>query len=189
MSVLTEKATAANVNEASMADFLNPNSMLTPGFAGAVTMMITNVLCTLFAIPVALTGLAISALFGTLVVVSAGSLFRKSIYYVLNSLIIFCVAMGSGTIAYDIERKAALRQITLSYAGSARAQTLSDDGTTSEHYINALEKITNDPTLTAAQKMKKIADFNKTWNSEQLSNLDPKHKSDGFFKSWSITGK
>lgn len=79
MSVLTEKATAAHDNEASMTDFLNPNSMLTPGFAGAVTMMITNVLCALFTIPVAPTGLAISALFGTLVVVSAGSLFRKSI--------------------------------------------------------------------------------------------------------------
>ncbi len=188
MSDIAEKATIAN-NEASMTDFLNPNSMLTPGFAGAVTMMITNVLCALFAIPVALTGLAVSALFGALVVVAAGSLLRKSIYYILNSLIIFCVAMGSGNIAHEIEQRPALVQVTWSYTNSAQAQTVSGNGNTSEIYIKALEEITNDPNLTAAEKMKKIADFNTAWNSEQSSNSAPKWKSGGFFKSWSVTGK
>ncbi len=34
---------------ASFADFLNPNSMITPGAAGAFTMVITNTLCQQFA--------------------------------------------------------------------------------------------------------------------------------------------
>ena len=187
MSNVTEIATTATDAETSMTDFLNPNSMLTPGFAGAVTMMITNVLCALFAIPVALTGLAVSALFGTLVVVSAGSLFRKSIYYVSNSLIIFCVAMGSGNIAHEIEQQPVSANLSLSYTSSAHAQTVSSNNTTSEHYIKALEEITNDPNLTMVQKIEKIAEFNNNWNSEQSSGLAPEHKSDGFFKSWSVT--
>ena len=43
--------------------------------------------------------------------------------------------------------------------------------------------------LRTVQKMKNIEDFNNAWNSEQSSNLTPKHKSGGFFKSWSVTGK
>jgi len=39
------------------AEFLNPNSMITPGAAGAITMVITNTLCQQFAqLPLNYTG-------------------------------------------------------------------------------------------------------------------------------------
>ncbi|MDH3195408.1 MAG: hypothetical protein OEL78_03745 [Hyphomicrobiales bacterium] len=189
MSDVTERANAAIDNKAAVVDFLNPDSMLTPGIAGSLTMMITNVLCAYFVIPVPLTGLAISALFGTLVVVSAGSLLRKSIYYVLNSLIIFCVAMGTGNIAHEFEQKIASNRLALSYVSSAGAQIVPGNGTISEQYIRAVEEITNNPNLTPDEKMQQIADFNMAWNSEQSSESAPKQKSDGFFKPWSVTDK
>ena len=45
--------------------------MLTPGVAGAMTMMITNALWQNFALPPAYTGLALSFIFGLLVLAAA----------------------------------------------------------------------------------------------------------------------
>jgi hypothetical protein len=75
--------------------FLNPASMLTPGFAGALTMMITNALVQQFSVEPGYVGLAVSFLFGTLIFAQKGRLWARLVYYVLNSLIIFCVAMGA----------------------------------------------------------------------------------------------
>jgi hypothetical protein len=75
--------------------FLNPSSMLTPGFAGALTMMITNALVGQFSIEPGYAGLGVSFLFGTLVLSHKGKLWTRVVYYVLNSLVIFCVAMGA----------------------------------------------------------------------------------------------
>ena len=80
---------------AQMQDFLNPNSMLTPGMAGGMTMLITNALCQHFPLPNDLTGLGISFLFGLLVFVATGPFWQRSVYYLLNSLVIFCVAAGA----------------------------------------------------------------------------------------------
>ena len=76
-------------------DFLNPNSMLTPGMAGGMTMLITNALCQHFPLPNDLTGLGLSFLFGLLVFVATGPMWQRSVYYLLNSLVIFCVAAGA----------------------------------------------------------------------------------------------
>ena len=49
-------------------EFLNPNSMITPGAAGAFAMVITNTLCQQFAqLPLNYTGLAVSFAFGSVV--------------------------------------------------------------------------------------------------------------------------
>lgn len=81
------------------AEFLNPNSMMTPGAAGAFTMVITNTLCQQFdSLPLNYTGLAVSLMFGTLVFGYGASLARKMMYFFINSLIIFVVAMGSSAI-------------------------------------------------------------------------------------------
>jgi hypothetical protein len=83
-------------------DFLNPKSMSTPGFAGAITMLITNTISFQFGLSdrwPAFIGLIISFLFGTLVM-AKGSLsgWERAVYYVLNSVIIFAVAVGTNTI-------------------------------------------------------------------------------------------
>ena len=50
-------------------DFLNPESMITPGVAGGITMTITNTLTSQFSLPGRWTALAISFLRGLLVLV------------------------------------------------------------------------------------------------------------------------
>ncbi len=173
-------------NDAIATDFLNPNSMLTPGFAGGVTMMITNALCAIFVIPVALTGLAISALFGTLVIATTGSWLQKGVYYVLNSLIIFCVAMGSGNLANQIERRPGTNGAALSLVSPAHAQVAIGGETKSGLYLQELEKITADQSLSNDQKMKKIETFNQNWRARQLPNSNSGQENGVFFKSWSI---
>lgn len=77
-------------------DFLNPASMMTPGVAGALTMMIANTVSQQFDAPVSWVALMVAFLCGAVVwTADAESVIRKSIFYVLNSLIIFCVAAGS----------------------------------------------------------------------------------------------
>lgn len=83
-------------------EFLNPSSMLTPGLAGGMTMGITNVLSGQFGFApggTAYAGLGLSFLFGLLVWVNEDvSRLKKAVFYVLNSLVIFVVAVGSNTV-------------------------------------------------------------------------------------------
>jgi hypothetical protein len=79
--------------------FLTPEAMLTPGVAGAMTMMIANALAQSFELPRAYTGLALSFTIGLLVLVAAKTLIAKIVFYVLNSLVIFCVAAGASGLA------------------------------------------------------------------------------------------
>ena len=82
-------------------EFLNPSSMLTPGLAGGMTMGITNSLAGQFALlppGPAYVGLGLSFLFGLLVWVNQDvSRLKRFVLYVLNSLVIFVVAVGSNT--------------------------------------------------------------------------------------------
>jgi hypothetical protein len=75
--------------------FLTPEAMLTSGVAGAMTMMITNTLWQNFELPRAYTGIALSFIFGLLVLAATKTLIMKIVFYVLNSLVIFCVAAGA----------------------------------------------------------------------------------------------
>lgn len=83
-------------------EFLNPGSMLTPGMAGGMTMAMTNVLSGQLHIEApgpAYLGLGLSFLFGLLVFVGDEiSWLKRGVYYVLNSLVIFVVAIGSNTV-------------------------------------------------------------------------------------------
>jgi hypothetical protein len=83
-----------NSNSA-LQEFLTPEAMLTPGVAGSMTMMITNALALNFDLSRAWTGLVLSFIFGILVLVSAKGLLAKLAFYILNSLVIFCVALGA----------------------------------------------------------------------------------------------
>jgi hypothetical protein len=79
--------------------FLTPESMLTPGAAGGVTTLISNTLYSSFGLPPAHVGLLLSFVLGLLVLVAPRVWWERMIYYVLNSLIIFCVAFGAGRLA------------------------------------------------------------------------------------------
>lgn len=83
-------------------DFLNPSSMMTPGAAGALTMTVANTVTLQFGLAeswMAGIALSVSFLFGLLVLTAeAMPVWRKIVYYIINSLIIFTVAVGSNTL-------------------------------------------------------------------------------------------
>jgi hypothetical protein len=91
-------------NNGVLDSFLTPEAMLTPGAAGALTMMITNALGVSFAAPRGLTALVLSFVFGLLVLVADKTLLVKGIFYILNSLVIFCVASGANGIGVSQQR-------------------------------------------------------------------------------------
>jgi len=77
-------------------EFLNAKSMLTPGVAGLVAMLITNSLHAQFGMPSRWIALALSFLIGSLVFADAATrLLPRVVLYVINSLIIFSIAVGS----------------------------------------------------------------------------------------------
>jgi len=97
---------AAHQSKSNLQQFLTPEAMVTPGVAGSLTMTISNVLALNFDWPRAWIGLIVSFVFGILVLVSTKSLLTKLAYYVINSLVIFCVAIGANGIATAQPEKA-----------------------------------------------------------------------------------
>lgn len=75
--------------------FLTPESMITPGVAGSMSMMIGNTLHYQFNVPNGWAILALSFGFGLLVLAKSRSLLTKVVLYVVNSLVIFCMAAGA----------------------------------------------------------------------------------------------
>ena len=85
-------------------EFLQPKAMLTPGIAGGVTMLIANALWVAFSLPPRWTSLALSFLLGLLVFVTKGGvpLWQRAVYYLLNSLIIFSVSIGTNYVGVGL---------------------------------------------------------------------------------------
>jgi uncharacterized membrane protein len=79
-------------------EFLNSKSMLTPGVAGALTLMIATTLGVQFGLPANWTTLGLSFLLGVVVFQDKNTAQLQRVpLYVLNSLIIFSVAVGANT--------------------------------------------------------------------------------------------
>jgi hypothetical protein len=105
-----------------IAQFLTPEAMLTPGVAGSLTMMITNALALNFAMPRAWVGLSLSFVFGLLVLVTSRSVLQKTVFYILNSLVIFCVAAGANGLGAGSAPRVSLSLITSSFAAEISSQ-------------------------------------------------------------------
>ena len=102
---------ATRSNKSPIEEFLTPEAMLTPGVAGSLTMMITNALAVNFAMPRAWIGLGLSFVFGLLVLVSTRN--------VLNSLVIFCVAVGANGLGTGASQRASVSLTTAAFAQDA----------------------------------------------------------------------
>ncbi len=94
-----------NNKQVNIDDFLRPQSMVTPGVAGGITMLITNALWVTFGLSQGFVALAVSFMFG-LLVFAAGSapIWQRLIYYVLNSLIIFSMSVGANAFGGQVSR-------------------------------------------------------------------------------------
>lgn len=86
-----------------MQEFLNPKSMVTPGIAGGMVMLLANGLCHPFPeLQPRYVALGLSFLFGA-ITFGAGTLklYRRALYWVLNSLVIFVVGFGAAQFASE----------------------------------------------------------------------------------------
>jgi len=78
-----------------MDDFFSSKAMITPGIAGATTTLITGTLYSQFALPAKWVGLVVSLLFGLTVWGDKQvPIYQRILFYVINSLTIFAVAIG-----------------------------------------------------------------------------------------------
>ena len=87
------EAMATNVDK-----FLTPEAMVTPGVAGSLSMMIGNALHFNFKAPNGWAVLTLSFTFGLLVLANNEPMLKRGVLYVVNSLVIFCVAAGTITL-------------------------------------------------------------------------------------------
>jgi hypothetical protein len=99
-----------------LGDFLQPQSMVTPGLLGALVMMGTNSLCTKFpGLNGAVVALVLSLLFGLAAVIREAPLAQRVLFYVLNSIVIFSVATGTNTVG-QASRLSQLSVVSTAYA-------------------------------------------------------------------------
>ncbi len=93
------------MEKAKVEEFLQPKAMLTPGIAGGITMLIANALWVAFSLPPRWTSLVLSFLLGLLVFVATRvPLWQRAVYYLLNSLIIFSVSIGTNYVGVGLTR-------------------------------------------------------------------------------------
>lgn len=86
-----------------MNEFLNGKSMITPGVAGALVIVISNTAFVQFGIPSKWSSLILSFLLGTLVFMgTVAPLWQKGLFYLLNSAIIFSVAVGTNQVGANL---------------------------------------------------------------------------------------
>jgi len=175
--------------------------MLTPGLAGALTMMISNALTHAFGLNPAWTALALSFLLGMVVWVATAALLARCIYYVCNSLIIFSVAFGTNSFGFNANVPTA--SFSLTSAAYAQTPTNTKNGTQaggSSAEINAMlntllqnaaKSGTNDPAVIAQKKQLSALIVSKTGKSAQVKSnavtpvpAQAPNKTPGFFQPW-----
>jgi hypothetical protein len=114
MTVATERLSAPSASSTETSDFLHAKSMLTPGIAGAITMLITNALHQNFDAPQRWVALVLSFLLATLVFGDRRTVvWQRIVFYVLNALIIFSMAVGANSGASAITQQGGPRDSEL----------------------------------------------------------------------------
>ena len=87
-----------------MNEFLNPKSMTTPGAAGALMMLLANTVCAAFPeVAFRYVALLLSFMIGSIVFKAAGlGRWERGAYWLINSLIIFSMGVGTSNIAANV---------------------------------------------------------------------------------------
>jgi len=137
MAVCPAKREEMSPTPQDVKDFLNPKSILTPGIAGGISMVISNTLWMNFGLTPRWSGLVISFLLGLLVLATVEIvLWQKGIYWVLNSLIIFSVGAGTNTVGAratgHLEALLSPSGISIAYAEGAQETRKKESQTPTE---------------------------------------------------------
>lgn len=104
---LSSQRRSARADDA-VSEFLNPKSMITPGLAGALTMAIANTVYSNFGLQRPYIALTVAALFAVLAVgVAAMPFWQKPVYFLLNTLIVFTMALGANTAGDEMAKPTA----------------------------------------------------------------------------------
>lgn len=111
-----------------MNEFLNPKSMVTPGVAGAMVMLIANAVVSQFPeVPFRWAITLLSFMVGTVVFYAVSMpLLQRVAFWGVNSLIIFSVGIGTSNVAANVQKVAGsgpMVGILDSLVPSAHAQT------------------------------------------------------------------
>jgi len=117
------------VERAIVDEFLQPKAMLTPGIAGGVTMLIANALWVAFSLPPRWISLLLSFVLGLLVFVTTTRvpLWQRAVYYLLNSLIIFAVSIGTNYVGVGVTHPPAQQNKVGAPAGPSGARVFFGD--------------------------------------------------------------
>lgn len=198
-----------------MNDFLNPKSMLTPGAAGALMMLIANTLCSTFPeLGFRYVALGMSFLIGAFAIASVTDLSRLSRggFWVMNSLVIFCVGVGTSNIARNVEiakkenqsawletldkvashvvpnalAQGAVTVAPAKAASSAHASTSTKvNGSVKPMAVNDLEELMRQNAELRAQLRKLASDKEKAEIKAASNDLKQKQvRDEAFFKRW-----
>ena len=110
-------------------EFLQPKAMLTPGIAGGITMLIANALWVAFSLPPRWTSLVLSFVLGLLVFAAKGGVpaWQRAVYYLLNSLIIFAVSIGTNYVGVGVTHPPAQQNKVAAPAGPSGARVFLGD--------------------------------------------------------------
>lgn len=165
--------------------FVNPQSMITPGIAGTATMVLTNTLCQQFAgLPANWTALGMSFLFGTVVFAATSSLLLRGVYYLINSLFIFVMAHGSNTLGQKadaelaaLDHPAIVRQVNGENAFPLVLASFAGGETRS--VVNEAAA----PGSTSRMQLAQSKDKDKEKKDKEKKDKD-KAKSSKFFRDW-----
>ena len=112
-------------NNGGVEAFLNPNSMMTPGILGGMVTVAGNGLAHLALVDPLYIALVLSFLFGASAIIQSGNVLQKVVFYIMNSFIIFSVALGANNVGVALNPNPAQRggtsQVMLGLVSSAYA--------------------------------------------------------------------
>jgi hypothetical protein len=180
-----------------MNEFLNPKSMLTPGAAGSLMMLLANTLCAVFPeLAFRYVAISLSFVIGLAILVSANmKLAERATYWVINSLVIFAVGVGTSNIAANAAAgpggapKAELRQ-SLATAATLLVPAATADTTSDAKLLEEIEQLRRENERLRAQTEKRTATDEvpaaaKSPRPQPLpAPVGQSDRNEGFFKRW-----
>lgn len=157
-------------------DFLNPRSMLTPGVAGSLVMVIANTLWVEFMLPQKWSALVLSFLLIIPILARFSAKFYENvIYFLFNGLIIFALSVNTNFAGGKIQ------EISNSYNQNLLSQQSSISSNTNlavDKKTNMIQLALNDPSNSTPSALEKQP---KEKNKKEKQNSEPRRK---FFNNW-----